>query len=352
MISATRIAARISGWVRPLLPLVMATLLSACIHELDKVEGKAPPIPTNVQVLGLDSAIQIVWDTPPVNVPHNLYWSVDGGPEEVIENISSPYFHQGLVNGSLYTYQITATNNAGESPRTAPVTTMPVVFNWQENWGIAVDQGNNPQCNDDGTSSQCIIVSNDNTWYTSRFFSGQGANANLGDPLSYIKLFANFDMKFNGVEYTMESVDGLNMTVELLQESSVEARDVNIPVRDYRELFIRAFEAVLPGSTEYAYLEIQPATFIPGDACNGVKLRYVFAKAIDFNSPVTPPDNTVKIIELGPTGEFFRRDLMSDLTCAEDEYVIGTIKLGIDGLMSDFNWIRWESIGIVGPPLP
>ena len=357
MMSATRFTRRTSNWACRILLLLTPALLGGCFHEMDKIDGKAPPIPTNVSVLGLDGAVQILWDTPPINVPHNLYWSVDGGPEEVIENISPPYFHQGLVNGSLYTYQLTATNNAGESARTAPVTTMPVVFNWQENWGIAVDQGNNPQCNDDKDDTtqdtQCRIVSSDNnTWLTSRFFAGQGANAVLNDPLTYIKLFANFDMRANGVEYTMESEDGLNMTVESLDESSLEVRNLNIPVRAYRELYVRAFEAVLPGSSEYAYLEIQPANFIAGDACNGIKLRYVFAKASGMNTPVPPPDNSVKIIELGDTGDFFRRDFLSDLVCSDDEYVIGAIKLGIEGLQSDNNWIRWQSIGIVGPPLP
>ena len=353
MMRAIPISLRHHKWGRFLAPLVMAVLLSGCIHELEKVKGKAPPIPTNVQVLGLDGAVQIMWDTPPVNVPHNLYWSVDGGPEEVIENISPPYFHQGLQNGSLYTYQLTATNRAGESPRTAPVSAMPVVFNWQENWVIPVDQGNNPQCNDDGTSPQCIIISNDNNnWYASRFFSGADADVTLGEPLTYIKLFDNFDMRYNGLDYAMESADGLNMTVELMRESSVEARGINIPVRAYRDLYVRAFEAVLPGSAEYAYLEIQPANLIPGDACNGVKLRYVFAKAIDRNTPVQAPDSTVKIIELDDPGEFFRRSLMPDLSCAEDEYVIGAIRLGIEDLRSDFNWVRWQSIAIVGPPLP
>lgn len=358
MTPATRNIPGILRWTRNILAVLAFTLLSACIHELDKIEGKAPPIPTNVSVLGLDGAIQITWDIPPVNVPHNLYWSVDGGPEEVIENISSPYFHQGLVNGALYTYQLTATNNAGESPRTAPVTTMPVVFNWQENWGIAVDQGNNPQCNDDDNDAtqdtQCRIVSNDNnTWFTSRYFAGQNPNAILDDPLTYLKFFQNFNMRANGIDYSMESELGLNMTVEQLQESSLEVRSLNVPVGSYTELFVRAFEAVMPGISEYAYMELQPATFIAGDTCNGINLRYVFATANNMNAPVTAPDNTVKIIELGgEIGDFYRKDILSDLTCSENEYVIGTVKLGIEGIQGDNNWIRWQNIGIVGPPLP
>jgi len=339
-------------WIYRSLGLTLIVLLSACIHDVDKVGGRAPPIPTNVTALGIEGAVVLEWDIATTNIPHNLYWSIDGSSEKVIENVGSPYFHQGLINGTIYTYELTATNTTGESPRTTPVTAMPIVFNWEEAWNIPADQGNNPQCNDDGATSQCIIVSGSNTWYTSRFFAGQNENAVLGDPLTYIKLFSNFSMTANGITYTMDGTAGMNMTVEQLQESSLEVRNLNIPVNSYSEIFVGDFEAVLPDIFEYAYLDIKPVTFISGDQCNGINLRYILSTASNQAIPNIPPDNTMKIIEINTPIDLFRRNILPDLVCGEDEYTIGTIKLGIDGVQSDNNWIRFGTVGIIGPPLP
>ncbi len=344
------------GWIYRILAAILILLLSACIHDVDKIDGRAPPIPTNVTALGLEGAVALNWDSAATNVPHNLYWSINGDPEEVIENVSSPYFHQGLINGTLYTYELTATNTAGESPRTTPITAMPVIFNWQDIWDIPVDQGNNPQCNDDKDDAtddiQCRIVSGNNTWYASRFFAGPNPNAVLDDPLTYIKLFENFDMTANGVTYTMDGTAGMNMTVESLQESSLEVRNLNIPVNSFTELFVGSFEAVLPDIFEYVYIDIKPVTFISGDQCNGINLRYILSTASNQAIPNIPPDSTMKIIVIDTFIDLFRRNILPDLVCGEDEYTIGTVKLGIDGVQSDNNWIRFGTVGIIGPPLP
>lgn len=336
----------------PTLALVVL-LTSGCLHELEQLEGRPPPQPTGLTTLGLDSAVQIRWDEPKIRVPHNLYFTPEGGEEQVIENVTNPYVHQGLTNGQRYTYQLVAVNRVGESPRTPPVTAMAVVFNWQEPWTMNILQGSNhPVCNEDATgitTDRCLMVTEENNWHTSRWYGGDNLNAGIDEPLTYIKAFQNFIMEAGGITYTMTDDLGLNMTVERLQPSFVERRNLNIPVTDYTELFIRSHEAILTDDTVYTYLEIAPATFVAGDPCLGRKIRYVLLKG--GNTPIMPSDSDTVVVELGKIDNFFRRNILPDLTCEPSAYAIGTIKIGIENPQSDDNWGRWDAIGIIGPPL-
>ncbi len=332
-----------------LLLAILALLGSGCIHKLERLEGRPPPQPTGLKALGLESAAQISWDAPRIRVPHDLYFTPEGGEEDVIRNITNPYIHQGLVNGQLYTYQVVARNSVGESQRSAPVTVMPVVFNWQESWAMQVLGNNHPPCNENSSSNQCLMVTTDNAWVTSREYGGTTPNATVGEALTYLKAFQNFTMVAGDTTYTMRDDNGLNMTVESPLPSSVELDNLNIPVTTYTELFIRAHEAVLTDDTVYTYIEILPATFVAGDACLGRKLRYVLAKG--GNAAITPPDTDTRVIELGEVADFFRRNILPDLACDSSAYAIGSIRLGMENPQSSNNWARWDVLGIIGPPL-
>ncbi len=342
-------------FLRPTLFLgafLLLTLSSGCMHELDKLQGSPPPAPTGLKVLGVDASVQISWDAPEINVPHDLYFTPEGGTEDVVENIPNPYLHQGLTNGVLYTYQLVARNSVGESPRTPPVSAMPVVFNWQEPWGVLVTGGNFPLCKDDGATDQCLMTSEaPNNWYASRWHNGPQQNAALNQPLTYVKLFKNFAMTVGDTTYTMAGSDGLNMTVESLQPSFMEIRDLNVPVTAYSDLFIRDQEAVLTDSLAYTYIEIAPTTFVAGDTCLGRKVRYILATGSDQAVANIPAEAGLKIVELGNVGEFFRHNILADLDCADSAYAIGKLRLGIEGVSSDNNWARFNSIGLIGPPL-
>ena len=330
----------------------MALLLAGCLHELDKVQGKPPPAPTGLTALGLDSSVRLSWDTPAINVPHDIYFTPEGGSEEVIENVTNPYIHQGLTNGILYTYQVVARNRVGISARTPPVTVMPVVFNWEEAWAVRVTSGNFPLCKDDGTHEECLMTSTaPNNWFTSRFHTGPQADTVPDEPLTYIKIFQNFDMAANGITYTMEDDNGLNLHVENLKPTYVEIRDLNIPVTEYTELFLRAHEAVLTDATSYTYVEIAPNAFVSGDACLGRRIRYVLRTGSNQAVASIPPDPAVKIVVLGDIGRVFRRNILQDLSCSPSAYAIGSLRLGIDGFTTDNNWGRWDTTGIIGPPL-
>ncbi len=335
-----------------LLATLLAVLLGGCFHELNKEKGKPPPPPTGLEALGLDSSVRLSWDVPAINVPHDLYFTPEGGKEEVIENVTNPYIHQGLTNGILYTYQLVARNRVGISTRTPPVTVMPVVFNWQEAWTVRVTNGNFPLCKDDGTHDECLMISTGGSnWFTSRFHAGPNADTGVDAPLTYIKIFQNFDMTANGITYTMQDNNGLNLAVENLKPSYVEIRDLNIPVTAYTELFLRAHEAVLTDTTSYTYLEIGPTTFVDGDACLGRRVRYVLGTGSAQAVPAIPPDPAVKIVVLGDIEEFFRRNMLQDLDCSPSAYAVGTLRMGIDGFKTNNNWGRWDTVGIIGPPL-
>ncbi len=332
--------------------LLLLTLSSGCMHELDKLKGAPPPQPQGLEVLGVDGAVRISWDAPAINVAHDLYFTPEGGEEDIIENITNPYIHQGLTNGVLYTYQLVARNSVGESPRTPPLSAMPVVFTWQEPWTVVVTGGNFPLCKEDGATDQCLMISETpNNWYTSRWHSGPKLNAALEQPLTYLKLFKNFDMTVGDTTYTMGGSNGLNMRVENLQPAFVEVRDLNIPVTAFSDLFIRAHETVLTDSLAYTYIEIAPTTFVSGNTCLGRKVRYILATGSDQAVASIPPEAGLKIVELGKIGNFFRHNIFADLDCADSAYAIGTLRLGIEGAASDNNWARFDTIGLIGPPL-
>ncbi len=337
-----------------LFPLLLAA--GGCLHELERLEGKPPPTPTGLSAVGSESSVVIRWDVPEVNVPHNLYFTPQGGEEEVIENITNPYVHRGLSNGVLYTYRLEACNTVGCSPPTPPVTTMPVVFNWQEAWTANVIGNNHPLCNaDPGGEERCLLVTTgtntSNSWYTSRWYGGPQATLSVDAALTYLRLYQNFDMTVGETTYTMAGEEGLNMRMEEGLPSYVELRDLNIPVTAYTEIFIRDHEAVLTEETAYAYLEITPVSFTAGDACLGRRIRYVLANGGPAALAAIPQEEGLHVVELGDTEAFFRRNLLPDLQCEPSAYAIGGLRLGIEGASTAANWVRWSGIGIIGPPL-
>ncbi|MFQ5487651.1 MAG: fibronectin type III domain-containing protein [Gammaproteobacteria bacterium] len=331
--------------------LLLLTLSSGCMHELNKLKGSPPPQPQGLKLLGVDNGVLVSWDAPEINVAHDLYFTPEGGEEDIVENITNPYIHQGLTNGVLYTYQLVARNSVGKSPRTPPLSVMPVAFTWQEPWGAPVVGGNFPLCKEDGATDQCLVISNNSNWYTSRWHSGPKLNAALDQPLTYIKLFKNFDMTANGTTYTMAGSNGLNMTVENLQPAFLEVRNLNIPVTAFTDLFIRAHEAILTDNLAYTYIEIAPTTFVSGSTCLGRKVRYILATGSDQAVASIPAEAGLKIVELGKISEFFRHNIFADLDCADSAYAIGTLRLGIEGAVSDNNWARFDTVGLIGPPL-
>ena len=81
----------------------------------------APAAPTGVTALGGDAQVTVDWDDSVVGATsYNLYWStsatVDPSAANKIENVTAPFVHTSLANGTPYFYVVTAVGAGGESP--------------------------------------------------------------------------------------------------------------------------------------------------------------------------------------------------------------------------------------------
>ncbi len=81
--------------------------------------NNVPSVPTGVVATSGESRAIITWNPADRATTYNLYWSQTRGVSPAkgikIANVSSPYVHMGLTNGSTYYYVVTAVNLYGES---------------------------------------------------------------------------------------------------------------------------------------------------------------------------------------------------------------------------------------------
>ena len=91
--------------------------------------GLPPATPAGLKALSGNSQATISWNPVSSAVSYNLYWSMSSGVTTVngtkLANITSPYTHSGLTNGSTYYYIVTAVNSYGESPASGQVSATP-----------------------------------------------------------------------------------------------------------------------------------------------------------------------------------------------------------------------------------
>lgn len=102
--------------------------------ELAKAESGVLPVPTapgNVSVQPGDGHNNLSWDSVEDASQYNLYWSSTAGVVpgstgvEAIEEVTSPYVHDGLTNGQAHHYVVTAENASGESQSSQEVSATP-----------------------------------------------------------------------------------------------------------------------------------------------------------------------------------------------------------------------------------
>lgn len=103
-------------------------LISACGDD----GGQTTPVnspPGNPTLTASDSAVTVSWQPAAGATSYNLYWTDNPNLAlavwNKISNVTSPYVHGNLQNGSPYLYKITAVYQSGESAPTNPVGATP-----------------------------------------------------------------------------------------------------------------------------------------------------------------------------------------------------------------------------------
>jgi len=91
--------------------------------------GEIPVPPTGLSATAGDRQISIGWNSVTGATSYNLYWSTANGVTKTtgtkISNVTSPYVHTGLTNGTTYYYVVTAVNSNGESRESPQVSAVP-----------------------------------------------------------------------------------------------------------------------------------------------------------------------------------------------------------------------------------
>lgn len=84
----------------------------------------APAAPANVQAVAGDAMVTITWNDVEGAVSYHLYWQArtamgTWSDPIKIENVTSPYVHENLLNETPYRYNVSAENGGGESALSA-----------------------------------------------------------------------------------------------------------------------------------------------------------------------------------------------------------------------------------------
>lgn len=87
---------------------------------------KPPPAPIALSAEAGDAVVVFSWQAVPGAVSYMLYWQAAGGAVESFSMSDTVFTHNGLVNGTSYTYWVTAVNAAGvESGPSTSLTAIP-----------------------------------------------------------------------------------------------------------------------------------------------------------------------------------------------------------------------------------
>jgi len=107
-------------------------------NELSVVPIPPPASPTVTATPG-DEQVTISWGSVDGATSYNIYWSTAAGVTKgigtKISDVTSPYVHSGLTNGSAYYYVVTAENISGEGGESGEVSAILVglVYTWGNN---------------------------------------------------------------------------------------------------------------------------------------------------------------------------------------------------------------------------
>ncbi len=89
----------------------------------------APSAPVNLVSISGNAQVRLSWENVNGATEYNIYWSTTSGAVKKtgtkISNVTSPHYQQGLDNGTIYYYVVTAANQYGESAESFEVSAMP-----------------------------------------------------------------------------------------------------------------------------------------------------------------------------------------------------------------------------------
>lgn len=111
------------------------------------VNDVAPPnAPSNLSTSSGNTQATILWSPVAGATSYNIYWSTTSGVNKStgtkISNVTSPYTHAGLTNGSIYYYVVTSINSAGESAESVQVSaTITIAVVASETWNGSFGDG-------------------------------------------------------------------------------------------------------------------------------------------------------------------------------------------------------------------
>ena len=102
-----------------------------------------PPAPTNLTATPGTNQFMLNWTASPTALAYNVYRSTTSGGKTVLSagNVITAYLDTSIVSGTTYFYQVTALNGAGESSKSAEVSTSTVVPGTPTN--LTATAGNN-----------------------------------------------------------------------------------------------------------------------------------------------------------------------------------------------------------------
>ncbi len=129
-----------------LFSLILIVINISCTEPADRIEyanaydlkgSYIPEKPAGLTVTAGSTQNTIEWNTVTGATGYNLYWSTASGLTTAIGtkigNVSTPYLHQSITNGTTYYYIVTAFNANGESSASDEVSASPVEptkLNW------------------------------------------------------------------------------------------------------------------------------------------------------------------------------------------------------------------------------
>ncbi len=131
-------------------------------------DGSDPTVPAPPGVVGTLTAVPgdaqnvIFWSRVDTGTSFNLYWSVTPGVTKTggnqIPDVTSPFVHTGLTNGTTYSYVLTSVNAAGESAESPEVSATPVAGG-VKNWSVPIPVS---EIAVDGEDPQIAVSANGN----------------------------------------------------------------------------------------------------------------------------------------------------------------------------------------------